>query len=96
MTDDQIIEAAIQGHASTRDAIRWAMKQVRMQSNTHQLPSVSELNTHQPDDAVSDLLRALKVISVWAADGTGWKDPEDIRKLADDTIANYLVHRWKS
>lgn len=29
MTDDQIIELAIQGHASTRDAIRWAMQQVR-------------------------------------------------------------------
>ena len=29
MTDEQIIEAAIQGHASTREAIRWAMKQVR-------------------------------------------------------------------
>lgn len=25
-TYDQIIERAIQGHASTRDAIRWAMK----------------------------------------------------------------------
>jgi hypothetical protein len=29
MTQDEIIEAAIQGHASTRDAIRWAMKQER-------------------------------------------------------------------
>lgn len=29
MTDDQIVELAIQGHASTRDAIRWAMQQVR-------------------------------------------------------------------
>jgi hypothetical protein len=29
MTDDQIIETAIQGHASTRDAIRWAIQQVR-------------------------------------------------------------------
>ena len=27
MTQDEIIEAAIQGHASTRDAIRWAMNQ---------------------------------------------------------------------
>ena len=47
MTDDQIIEAAIQGHASTRDAIRWAIGQVREQSNTHQLPSVFEQNTRQ-------------------------------------------------
>lgn len=86
MTDDQIIEAAIQGHASTRDAIRWAIGQVREQSNTHQLPSVSGQNTHQPDDAVSDLLRALKVISVWAANGTGWKDLEDIRRLADESF----------
>ncbi len=29
MTEDQIIELAIQGHASTRDAIRWAIKQER-------------------------------------------------------------------
>lgn len=52
MTDEQIIETAIQGHASTRDAIRWAMKKVRMQANTHQLPSVSEQNTHQHDDLI--------------------------------------------
>lgn len=52
MTDDQIIEAAIQGHASTRDAIRWAIGQVREQSNTHQLPSVFEQNTHQHDDLI--------------------------------------------
>ena len=29
MTDQEIIETAIQGHASTRDAIRWAIQQVR-------------------------------------------------------------------
>ena len=29
MTQDEIIEMAIQGHASTRDAIRWAIKQER-------------------------------------------------------------------
>jgi hypothetical protein len=29
MNIDQIIETAIQGHASTRDAIRWAMEQER-------------------------------------------------------------------
>jgi hypothetical protein len=27
MTQDEIIEMAIQGHAGTRDAIRWAIKQ---------------------------------------------------------------------
>ena len=27
MTQDEIIELAIQGHASTRDAIRWAINQ---------------------------------------------------------------------
>lgn len=27
MTQDEIVELAIQGHASTRDAIRWAIKQ---------------------------------------------------------------------
>ena len=27
MTKDEIIEMAIQGHASTRDAIRWAINQ---------------------------------------------------------------------
>ena len=32
MTQDEIIELAIQGHASTRDAIRWAMNQEREQS----------------------------------------------------------------
>jgi hypothetical protein len=29
MTQDEIIELAIQGHAGTRDAIRWAMQQER-------------------------------------------------------------------
>jgi hypothetical protein len=29
MTQDEIIEMAIQGHAGTRDAIRWAMQQER-------------------------------------------------------------------
>ena len=29
MTDDEIVEMAINGHASTRDAIRWAMRQER-------------------------------------------------------------------
>lgn len=29
MKTDQIIETAIQGHASTRDAIRWAIQQER-------------------------------------------------------------------
>jgi hypothetical protein len=29
MKIDEIIELAIQGHASTRDAIRWAMNQER-------------------------------------------------------------------
>jgi hypothetical protein len=29
MTQDEIVELAIQGHASTRDAIRWAMNQER-------------------------------------------------------------------
>ena len=31
MTQDEIIEMAIQGHASTRDAIRWAMNQEQEQ-----------------------------------------------------------------
>ena len=46
-------------HASKRDAIWWAMKQVRMQANTHQLPSVSEQNTHQTDDVVRQLVDGL-------------------------------------
>ena len=29
MTQDEIVELAIQGHASTRDAIRWAINQER-------------------------------------------------------------------
>ena len=31
MTTDQIIELAIQGHASKRDAIKWAIEQERGQ-----------------------------------------------------------------
>lgn len=31
MTTDEIVELAIQGHASTRDAIRWAILQEREQ-----------------------------------------------------------------
>lgn len=60
MTDDQIIETAMHVHTSTRDAIWWAMKQVRMQANTHQSPSVSEQNTHQTDDVVRQLVEALE------------------------------------
>ncbi len=29
MTENEIIETAIQGHASTREAIRWAIQQER-------------------------------------------------------------------
>jgi hypothetical protein len=29
MTTEEIVEIAIQGHASTRDAIRWAIEQER-------------------------------------------------------------------
>ena len=29
MTEEEIIETAIQGHASTRDAIRWAIRQAQ-------------------------------------------------------------------
>jgi hypothetical protein len=29
MTEDKIVETAIQGHASTRDAIRWAVRRER-------------------------------------------------------------------
>jgi hypothetical protein len=29
MTTEEIVEIAIQGHASTRDAIRWAIQQER-------------------------------------------------------------------
>ena len=60
MTDEQIIMTAMHVNDSTRDAIRWAMKQVRMQANTHQLPSVSEQNTHQPDAVVRQLVEALR------------------------------------
>lgn len=62
MTDEQIIETAIQVHASTREAIRWAIGQVREQSNTHQLPSVSKQNTHQTDDVARHLLVALRMV----------------------------------
>ena len=35
MTQDEIIEMAIKGHASTRDAIRWAMNQKTGENMTH-------------------------------------------------------------
>jgi len=34
MTEQEIIETAIQGHASTRDAIRWAIKQALLGKQT--------------------------------------------------------------
>lgn len=60
MTDEQIIMTAMHVNDSTRDAIRWAMKQVRMQANTHQSPSVSEPNTHKPDAVVRQVVEALE------------------------------------
>ena len=71
MTDEQIIEAAIQGHASTRDAILWAMGRVREQANTHQLPSVSKQNTHKSDDGVRQPLTEaqIKFLHDMSADG---------------------------
>ena len=62
MTDEQIIETAMHVHTSTRDAIWWAMKQVRIQANTHQLPGVSEQNTHQTDDVARHLVVALRMV----------------------------------
>jgi hypothetical protein len=41
MTDEEIIETAMHVYDSQRDAIRWAIKQVRMQSNTHKSDPVS-------------------------------------------------------
>lgn len=62
MTDEQIIMTAMHVNDSTRDAIRWAMKQVRMQANTHQSPSVSEQNTPRPDAVVRQLVDALRMV----------------------------------
>lgn len=65
MNDEQIIETAMHVHTSKRDAIWWAMKQVRMQANTHQLSGVSEQNTHQTDDVARQLVEALKHCTGW-------------------------------
>ena len=37
MTQDEIIEAAIQGHSSTRDAIRWAINVAETQPKVKQM-----------------------------------------------------------
>jgi hypothetical protein len=39
MTENEIIETAIQGHASTRDAIRWAIQQERKRLTVVQQPN---------------------------------------------------------
>ena len=54
MTQDEIIEMAIQGHSNTRDAIRWAMAQEREAcakicdefADTNSGPNVIKLGYH--------------------------------------------------
>jgi hypothetical protein len=52
MTQDEIIDMAIKGHASTRDAIRWAMNQ-----------KTGENMTHTKDEALKLALTALESCS---------------------------------
>ena len=53
MTQDEIIEMAIQGHAGTRDAIRWAINQVLKE---HAMQEVQRLGQEiEPDDIASIL-----------------------------------------
>jgi hypothetical protein len=51
MKNEEIIEMAIQGHASTRDAIRWAMNQEReaWERKFARLQSLMDLRETQPN-----------------------------------------------
>ena len=57
MTQDEIIELAIQGHASTRDAIRWAMNQEREACWQIACDYTQRFNSHTCL-AVADAIRA--------------------------------------
>ena len=54
MTQDEIIEMAIQGHASTRDAIRWAMNQER--------EACAQIVNDDPELEVDDAIRVMRAI----------------------------------
>ena len=62
MTQDEIIEMAKQGHASTRDAIRWAMAQEREAcANVCKQQSLLQLDERvmRGIDACTDAIRAM-------------------------------------
>ena len=72
MTQDEIIELAIQGHASTRDAIRWAMNQER-----ERMTVVAMNAAEKAVDVAIKLEReaCAKIADEWAV---GWPHPSQI------------------
>jgi hypothetical protein len=54
MSTDEIVEQAIQGHASTRDAIRWAIQQER--EACAKVCDDADKSTHPAD--LADAIRA--------------------------------------
>ena len=69
VTQDEIIEMAIQGHASTRDAIRWAMNQER-----ERMTVVAMNAAEKAVDVAIKLEReaCAKIADEWAV---GWPHP---------------------
>lgn len=53
MTQDEIVEMAIQGHASTRDAIRWAINQER-ENNVILLMRLADVYEHADKQGSAD------------------------------------------
>ena len=72
MTQDEIIELAIQGHASTRDAIRWAMNQER-----ERMTVVAMNAAEKAVDVAIKLEReaCAKIADEWAV---GWPHPSQV------------------
>ena len=72
MTQDEIIEMAIQGHASTRDAIRWAINQER-----ERMTVVAMDAAEKAVDVAIKLEReaCAKIADEWAV---GWPHPSQV------------------
>jgi len=68
VTQNEIVELAIQGHASTRDAIRWAMRQEREACArlSQTLPNTyknCQISSHASDMAIMQYSRAIRARS---------------------------------
>jgi hypothetical protein len=72
VTQDEIIEMAIQGHASTRDAIRWAINQER-----ERMTVVAMDAAEKAVDVAIKLEReaCAKIADEWAV---GWPHPSQV------------------